>query len=61
MERVKANYIAPQTEEEFLKSDNTLLTGGTLSLSEPPKNDSFASNNRKNDCGSVTNSMPGLN
>jgi len=61
MERVKANYIAPQTEEEFLKISNIPSTGGTLSLSEPPKNDSFASNNRKDDCGSVTNSMPGLN
>jgi RecA-family ATPase len=60
MERVKANYIAPQTEEEFLKIDNTPLTGGTLSLSEPPRNTCFASKSRKNDCGSITNSMSGL-
>jgi regulatory protein RepA len=36
MERVKANYLPPQTEEEFLKIDTTKATGGTLEYTEPP-------------------------
>jgi RecA-family ATPase len=39
MERVKANYIAPQQDEEFLRIDTTKATGGTLDYTEPPTRD----------------------